>query len=200
MNKNPYDVLGVSPEATDDEIKKAYRELSRKYHPDANVDNPLKDLAEEKFKEVQEAYDTIVKERENGGGYHYGYGNAGSYTTGSGSYGNSGYGGAGSTTNVERQAVYNFINNRRYQEALNLLGSKSGRDIDKMHGSGLTPEFVEGQPTFAEAELVFVCKKLYAQDIVRECFKYQETIDRCYGDNDFHTMYIGEIVACYQNQ
>ncbi|WP_087065051.1 flavin reductase family protein [Intestinibacillus massiliensis] len=87
-----------------------------------------------------------------------------------------------------------------HQEALNLLGSKSGRDIDKMHGSGLTPEFVEGQPTFAEAELVFVCKKLYAQDIVRECFKYQETIDRCYGDNDFHTMYIGEIVACYQDQ
>lgn len=60
MNKNPYDVLGVSPDATDDEIKKAYRELSRKYHPDANVDNPLKDLAEEKFKEVQEAYDTIA--------------------------------------------------------------------------------------------------------------------------------------------
>ena len=121
MNKNPYDVLGVSPEATDDEIKKAYRELSRKYHPDANVDNPLKDLAEEKFKEVQEAYDTIVKERENGGG---------SYTTGSGSYGNSGYGGAGSTTNVERQAVYNFINNRRYQEALNLLNRMEDRNAE----------------------------------------------------------------------
>ena len=130
MNKNPYDVLGVSPEATDDEIKKAYRELSRKYHPDANVDNPLKDLAEEKFKEVQEAYDTIVKERENGGGYHYGYGNAGSYTTGSGSYGNSGYGGAGSTTSVERQAVYKFINNRRYQEALNLLNRLEDRNAE----------------------------------------------------------------------
>ncbi len=130
MNKNPYDVLGVSPEATDDEIKKAYRELSRKYHPDANVDNPLKDLAEEKFKEVQEAYDTIVKERENGGGYHYGYGNAGSYTTGSGSYGNSGYGSAGGTTNVERQAVYNFINNRRYQEALNLLNRMEDRNAE----------------------------------------------------------------------
>ena len=50
MNKNPYDVLGVSPSASDDEIKKAYRDLTRKYHPDANVDNPLADLAEEKFR------------------------------------------------------------------------------------------------------------------------------------------------------
>ena len=66
MNKNPYDVLGVSPNASDDEIKKAYRDLTRKYHPDANVDNPLADLAEEKFKEVQEAYDTIMRERSSG--------------------------------------------------------------------------------------------------------------------------------------
>ena len=57
MINNPYEVLGVSPSASDDEIKKAYRDLTRKYHPDANVDNPLADLAEEKFKEVQEAYE-----------------------------------------------------------------------------------------------------------------------------------------------
>lgn len=68
MINNPYEVLGVSPSASDDEIKKAYRDLTRKYHPDANVDNPLADLAEEKFKEVQEAYDMIMKERASGGG------------------------------------------------------------------------------------------------------------------------------------
>ena len=62
MSKNPYDVLGVPQNASDEEVKKAYRELTRKYHPDANVNNPLADLAEEKFKEVQEAYDEIMKE------------------------------------------------------------------------------------------------------------------------------------------
>ena len=53
---DPYSVLGVSRNATDEEIKKAYRKLSRKYHPDANINNPNKDQAEEKFKELQQAY------------------------------------------------------------------------------------------------------------------------------------------------
>ena len=64
MNKNPYEVLGIPTNASDDEVKRAYRDLTRKYHPDANVNNPLADLAEEKFKEVQEAYDMIMKQRE----------------------------------------------------------------------------------------------------------------------------------------
>ena len=63
---DPYKVLGVSRDASMDEIKKAYRNLSRKYHPDANINNPNKDQAEEKFKQVQQAYDQIVKERERG--------------------------------------------------------------------------------------------------------------------------------------
>ena len=57
MLNNPYEVLGISPNASNDEVKKAYRDLSRKYHPDSYVDNPLADLAEEKFKEVQEDYE-----------------------------------------------------------------------------------------------------------------------------------------------
>ena len=66
--KNPYSVLGVSPNATLDQIRKAYRELAKKYHPDKHADNPLSGLAEEKFKEINEAYEAILKEREGTGG------------------------------------------------------------------------------------------------------------------------------------
>ena len=71
---DPYSVLGVSRDASDEEIKKAYRRLSRKYHPDANINNPNKEQAEEKFKEVQQAYEQIMKEKEYGSSYGGGYG------------------------------------------------------------------------------------------------------------------------------
>ena len=64
---NPYKVLGVSPNATDDEIKQAYRELARKYHPDKYRDSDLADLAEEKMKEVNAAYEEIQQMRKNPG-------------------------------------------------------------------------------------------------------------------------------------
>ncbi|MFR6410786.1 MAG: J domain-containing protein [Angelakisella sp.] len=64
---DPYKVLGVSPNATDDEVKDAYRRLARKYHPDNYVNNPLSDLATEKMKEINEAYDEIQRQRKSGG-------------------------------------------------------------------------------------------------------------------------------------
>ena len=115
MVTNPYEVLGISPSASNDEVKKAYRELSRKYHPDSYVDNPLADLAEEKFKEVQEAYDQIMKQRENGG-----Y----SYQTGGQSYSSAN----SSQETVELQAARNYINARRFREALNVLAGISNRN------------------------------------------------------------------------
>ena len=64
--KNPYEVLGIPPSATDEEVKEAYRNLARKYHPDNySADNPLADLATEKMKEINEAYDAIKEERIN---------------------------------------------------------------------------------------------------------------------------------------
>ncbi|MDF2592128.1 MAG: molecular chaperone DnaJ [Clostridia bacterium] len=64
--KNPYEVLGVREGSSIDEIKKAYKELVRKYHPDQYQNHPLSDLAEEKLKEINEAYDTLSKQYEGG--------------------------------------------------------------------------------------------------------------------------------------
>ena len=85
---DPYRTLGVSPDASDDEVKKAYRELARKYHPDNYHNNPLADLAQEKMKDINEAYDTIQKMRSGKGA-----GTGGSY----GYNQNQGYGGQGYT-------------------------------------------------------------------------------------------------------
>lgn len=65
--KDPYEILGVGKNATDEEIKNAYRALARKYHPDNYADNPLSDLAGEKMKEINEAYDAIIAARKSGG-------------------------------------------------------------------------------------------------------------------------------------
>ena len=87
--RDPYEVLGVSPDANDDEIKRAYRDLARKYHPDNYQNNPLADLAEEKMKEINEAYDAITRTRSGGGSSSYGGG--GSQSQSGYGYGNSGY-------------------------------------------------------------------------------------------------------------
>ena len=108
--KNPYEVLGVSENATDDQIKTAYRELAKKYHPDNYNDSPLADLAEEKMKEINEAYDTICEERRNGSSSSR---SRGSYGTGS-SYAHTSY-----------PDVRSYINSGRLDDALEILNGVS---------------------------------------------------------------------------
>lgn len=148
--RNPYEVLGISENASEEEIKKAYRALSRKYHPDANVNNPNKDQAEEKFKEIQQAYQQIIYEREHGAGS---YGSRGGSSAGTGgAYGGSGYGssyggyggfggfgGYGSYQNTggenygyssdpKLQAAENYIRNHHFTEALHVLSDIAARN------------------------------------------------------------------------
>ena len=141
MIRDPYSILGVGRDATEEEIKKAYKALSRRYHPDANINNPNKDQAEEKFKEIQAAYQQIMKERTEGyssaGGYG-GYGGTGSRNGSggqSGGYGNfyedffGGFGfggfGQGQTTGYEEEprlrAAGNYVRNGYYKEARTTL-------------------------------------------------------------------------------
>lgn len=89
MSRDPYEVLGISPNATDDEVKTAYRNMARKYHPDNYADNPLSELAQEKMQEINDAYDAIVRARKNGGYHQQAPGGHNAYT---GYTGQSGYG------------------------------------------------------------------------------------------------------------
>ncbi len=113
--KDPYSILGVSPGASDEEVKNAYRNLARRYHPDNYDDNnPLKELAKEKMQEINAAYDEIQRDRtsgnssssSSGSGYNYGY------TRGNSS--------SGIYTTIRQK-----INERKYREAEELLASVS---------------------------------------------------------------------------
>ena len=113
MISDPYKVLGVSPNASDEEIKKAYRTLAKKYHPDMN---PGDKEAERKMNEINAAYDQIKNPQQSNGGF----GGFGSYT----SYG-SGFGGRSYADSDEEstamRAAMNYIRTGHFREALNAL-------------------------------------------------------------------------------
>lgn len=80
-----------------------------------------------------------------------------------------------------------------YKKDLGFLGSKSGRDIDKISYTNLTPEFIDNGITFKEANLTIVCKKIYFQDLDKKNIPQTE-IDRFYNNEPVHRMYIGEVI------
>ncbi len=103
---DPYEILGIPRTASDDEVKKAYRELARKYHPDTYADNPLSDLAAEKMQQINAAYDEIMNERKSRGAAGGYYNAAGGSQTGS---------------NARYVDIRNLISSGRYDEAQELL-------------------------------------------------------------------------------
>lgn len=115
---DPYSVLGVKSGASDDEVKRAYRDLARKYHPDNYQNNPLADLAEEKMKEVNEAYDAINKMRAGGGGYQS-----------QSAHGYQGQSRSTASTGVYAQ-VRQAINMGNLQQAEQLLQSAPGQNAE----------------------------------------------------------------------
>ncbi|AAK78625.1 curved DNA-binding protein CbpA [Clostridium acetobutylicum] len=107
---NPYKVLGLNENASPDEIKKAYRELAKKYHPDQYGNNPLKTLAEEKMREINEAYDFLMKKSQN--------------TT----YNNSSYG--NSSNNADYNSIRNDLNRGDINSAEAKLNRTNLRDAE----------------------------------------------------------------------
>ena len=122
--QDPYSVLGVSPSASEDEIKQAYRALAKKYHPDVNNGSPE---AERKMKEVNEAYSAVMKMRREGTS---GYGGSGAGQRDPFGFGG-GYGREDPyANNTHMQAARNFIRSRHFQEAMNLLEGMQERGAE----------------------------------------------------------------------
>ena len=80
-----------------------------------------------------------------------------------------------------------------HKRALGVLGSKSGRDSDKVAEVGFTPMYVDGTVAYEQATLVLVCRKLYADDIRPERFVDASCDEACYPEHDYHTMYVAEV-------
>lgn len=110
--KDPYEVLGLNRGATNEEVKSAYRKLAKKYHPDMNENNPLQDLAEEKFKEIQWAYDEIMKGNASGAGYGSRYTSNNSNSTG------------------DLFSARQYVNSGRFQEAASILNKTRVRNAE----------------------------------------------------------------------
>ncbi len=124
---DPYQVLGVSPSATDEQIKNAYRELARKYHPDNYANNPLADLAQEKMKEINEAYDQIQRQRKQQQSSRSGQGySQGGYSQSGYSRGYAGQGGS------QFADIRQLLNANRVSDAEELLEGipQSRRDAE----------------------------------------------------------------------
>lgn len=120
---NPYKVLGVSEDATQEEIRAAYLALVKKYHPDKYADNPLKELANEKIKEINEAYEMLTKRGTSASSSY------GSSSSRGGSYSGSGSAYSGPSA-AEFARARSFINANNLQAAKQVLDNINVRNAE----------------------------------------------------------------------
>lgn len=100
---------------------------------------------------------------------------------------------------TEREELFTLsFFGEEYKKALAFCGRNSGRDCDKAKETGLTPMEVDGSMSFEESETVIVCKKLFYQDIDPQGFIDKGIDGVCYPEKDYHRMYVGEVIGCYQ--
>ena len=148
MISDPYQVLGVSPDASDEEIKQAYRRLAKKYHPDLN---PGDEVAAKKMQQINAAYDQIKnpeKYRQQSSGYGGGYGGYDPFG-GFGGYQQRSYTEEDTSDNYQK-AAYNYIRFGRYQEAVNALSNSAQRDARWYYLSALAHDGLGNQVTALE--------------------------------------------------
>ncbi len=124
---NPYKVLGVSENATQEEIRSAYLELVKKYHPDKYADNPLKELAGEKLKEINQAYEMLTKKQSSTNSTGYGSSSSGSY--------NGGYTRPNSGTSYSGPFAAEFARARSYINQNNLNAAREILDNINVHNA-----------------------------------------------------------------
>ena len=101
---------------------------------------------------------------------------------------------------VDREEKYTLCFFPGYKKEMGYLGTKSGRDEDKVAAVGLTPVFGEDFTYFAEASLVLVCRKLYQAPLKEEYFLDPAVVESSYPNRDFHDMYVGQILEAYINE